>query len=527
MKHFVKLVSAICLTTLIVIQTIAGQQTGEIHKAVTTSDLNKVRELIEADPTLLESKDNNGNTPLNMACLFGFKRESSIAKFIISKGANVNTKNNEGVTPLHGASAIVGTPGSASADFDLVQLLIARGADVNAQDNYGRTPLRWAVGTLEIARFLIEHGADVNTSAEGSTVLHFAITYDSNDELSKLLILSGAKLNRKDNLGNSELHLAAMRGFADVIRLLVKHGANVNAMNNSKHAALYYAAKHGYRSVADVLITSGADKSTIIETNYGKAPQLSAILKQGEAYLWYMKIGGYTIKTKNHLLILSQQLNFNSSSEASLLNGHLNPNELAGQNICVLTLYPRSDFLNSDEGKLAKLIPDVEWLFYSSRPTEINKDIQGLPPYHLISPDGNLSFGEIKVHTTPRIPGVGFLFEVDGLKIFDCKSYTSTNEASMLELYRKGIDSLKPYGPIDIAILRVRSDRENAYEPYLYLIDQLSPKTVYLIEGVTDPEEYSRCSNFLGVRNIQVEYPETNAIAGDRFHYLRDSASAH
>ena len=528
MKKCVKLKSTICLVVLTMMQTVDGQQTAEIHNAVTSGNLNKVRELIQVDPMLLELKDNNGNTPLNMACLYRFKRESAIAKFLIEKGANVNTKNNEGITPLHGACAIVGSPGSAVSDFDLTQLLVARGADVNAQDNYGRTPLRWSVGTLEIARFLIERGADVNTSSkDGNTVLHFALTYDSNDELSKLLILSGAKLNRKDILGNTELHLAAMRGFANMIKLMVKHGADVNALNNNMHTALYYAAKHGYRNVADTLIAEGADKSAIVEVNYGKAPQLSATLSRGEAYLWYMKIGGYAVKTKNHLLILSQQLNFNSSLQAGLVNGHLNPNELADQNICVLTLYPRADFLNSDEGRLAKLMPEVEWVFYSSRPTEINKEIPGIPPFHLIGPNENISFEEIQVHTTPRIPGVGFLFEVDGVKIFDCKSYTSTNEVSMLELYRKGIDSLKPYGPIDIAILRVHSDRGNEYEPYLYLIDQLSPKVIYLVEGITDPDEYSKCADFLRIRNIQVKHPETIAIAGDRFHFLPDSTSAH
>ncbi len=168
-------------------------------------------------------------------------------------------------------------------------------------------------------------------------------------------------------------------------------------------------------------------------------------------------------------------------------------------------------------------MPEVNWVFYSSRATEIKKEIQDIPSHHLIGPIGNLSFGDIRVHTTPRIPGVGFLFEVDGLKIFNGISYMSTNETSRVEGYRKGIDSLKRFGPIDIAILRVRTDGGNAYDPYLYLIDQLSPRAVYLVEGIIDPEEYKRCADFLQTRNIEVKYPETNAIAGDRFHYLKDS----
>lgn len=79
--------------------------------------------------------------------------------------------------------------------------------------------------------------------------------------------------------------------------MLVKHGADINAWNSHSHTPLYYAAKHGYRNAAEKLITLGADKNTLGEINYGKAPQLSAKLKKGEAYLRYMTAGDYAVKT--------------------------------------------------------------------------------------------------------------------------------------------------------------------------------------------------------------------------------------
>jgi len=68
--------------------------------------------------------------------------------------------------------------------------------------------------------------------------------------------------------------------------------------------------KHGYRQAADVLIAAGANKSTIVETNYGTAPQLNEKLKEGESYLWYLggtesPYAGYAVKTKEHLLIFN------------------------------------------------------------------------------------------------------------------------------------------------------------------------------------------------------------------------------
>ncbi len=65
---------------LSVLQTTAGQQAEGIHKAVTAGDLIKVRSLIKADPKLMEIRDNNGNSPLNLACLHDFTRESDDCK---------------------------------------------------------------------------------------------------------------------------------------------------------------------------------------------------------------------------------------------------------------------------------------------------------------------------------------------------------------------------------------------------------------------------------------------------------------
>jgi hypothetical protein len=85
--------------------------------------------------------------------------------------------------------------------------------------------------------------------------------------------------------------------------------------------------------------------------------------------------------------------------------------------------------------------------------------------------------------------------------------------------YRKEIDFLKPFRPIDIAILNVNGHYEVAYEPYFYLLDQLSPKAIYLMGGEGSPSEYPKCADVLRTCNIPVKHPETR-IAGDRFHYV-------
>jgi L-ascorbate metabolism protein UlaG (beta-lactamase superfamily) len=118
--------------------------------------------------------------------------------------------------------------------------------------------------------------------------------------------------------------------------------------------------------------------------------------------------------------------------------------------------------------------------------------------------------------------GLGYLVEADGVKIFHAGLHVSGNDSLQMIKYRKEIDFLKPFGPIDIAILPISGHHINlAYEPYLYLLDQLSPKTVYLIGHDFVTEEYQNCLKVLQARNIPVEYPEGGIAIGERFHYLR------
>ncbi len=76
-----------------------------------------------------------------------------IVKTLISKGKDVNAKDNGGMTPLHRACHI--------GHEKVVELLISKGTDVNAKDRYGNTPLHEAsyYGHKELAKLLISKGA--------------------------------------------------------------------------------------------------------------------------------------------------------------------------------------------------------------------------------------------------------------------------------------------------------------------------------------------------------------------------------
>ena len=73
-------------------------------------------------------------TLLHTAAAYGHKE---IVELLIEEGSNLNTKDDDGVTPLHDAV------GSLSQK-EIIQLLITNGADINAKTKRGSTPLDWA-----------------------------------------------------------------------------------------------------------------------------------------------------------------------------------------------------------------------------------------------------------------------------------------------------------------------------------------------------------------------------------------------
>ena len=72
-----------------------------LHYCAENQNLNCIEQIIEADPDLLNQTDEEGYTPLHLAVISG---NSSIVKFLISKGADVNAVDNEKHSAIHWAT---------------------------------------------------------------------------------------------------------------------------------------------------------------------------------------------------------------------------------------------------------------------------------------------------------------------------------------------------------------------------------------------------------------------------------------
>ncbi len=192
-------------------------------------------------------KDERGRSALFYAV---FRGEIGMVKLLLSKGAEVRTRDIINATPLHYACSIASWQHKNEDKMQMIKLFLLYGADVNADAYFDNpytdmvscgTPLHWAAesGSLEASRLLIEHGAEVNKrDILMRTPLHNAARIN-NPELVIYLLLKGAKPEAQDSDRHTPLHIAVKYGANDVALFLISKGGNVNAADKSGITALH------------------------------------------------------------------------------------------------------------------------------------------------------------------------------------------------------------------------------------------------------------------------------------------------
>jgi ankyrin repeat protein len=228
---------------------------GPIHDAARKGDVKKVKALLQADPTLVSSKDNEGNTPLHLAALHG---ETAVAAALIDAGADVNAKNNYGAfTPgdLGGFFA-----GNSNNHSDPQSLLHVQGLDTRDMKN-GYTALDLALFSFkhkDLLELLVAKGADVNAmAASGATPLFWAVMRNQKDD-ADFLLSKGANINAADAYGDTILDCAIRMDNEKMVEYLLTKGPDLNAIDQSQTRPLTYARGMTSRKPEDLLRKQGA-----------------------------------------------------------------------------------------------------------------------------------------------------------------------------------------------------------------------------------------------------------------------------
>ncbi len=158
-----------------------------------------------------------------------------VVEMLIDAGADPNSRNKEGETPLF-----------KSGDDNITATLLRRGADPHARDNRGRTALfdRYSVGKK---RLLIAAGTDVNVRDQSGQT---ALFYQNSPEAIVLLLAAGADANATDLKGKTAIEqLNSPLAF----QALLAAGAKLPTETARLDAMIADATRHGMTEVLPVL----------------------------------------------------------------------------------------------------------------------------------------------------------------------------------------------------------------------------------------------------------------------------------
>lgn len=187
------------------------------RRAIRQSDVATLRRLLER-VGIVDTRTRDGKTALMIAAGAG---DPSLTERLLAAGADPNARNANGGTAL--MYAVTG------GNVAVVRRLLATGTNVNAQSNNGWNALMLAAakGLPEIASALCQAGANpAATDVYGWTPLMRAVYEGRRATVLVLLKQADSVLERRNDRGQSALHLAVIRGDAGLARLLLQHGAS-------------------------------------------------------------------------------------------------------------------------------------------------------------------------------------------------------------------------------------------------------------------------------------------------------------
>lgn len=230
-----------------------------LHWASRRGQLQTVEALINAGADV-NTKDESGDTPLHSASRYGY---DEIVKVLISAGADVDAKTTTiGMTPLH--AACVSHSNCGNDHVAVCQALLAAGAKVNTKADDGTTPLHTvAFGVYpnaSLTEALLAAGADVHATAiSGETPLNCASYFfgwpgEGRKRIAKALIAAaGAEVNTKGEGGRTPLFLACVHNKTELVEALLAAGANPSIESEDGRNALAIAKEKENTEIIDML----------------------------------------------------------------------------------------------------------------------------------------------------------------------------------------------------------------------------------------------------------------------------------
>lgn len=212
-----------------------------------------------------------------------------IVKVLIDYETDIN-KCYDGFSPLHLACNFCQT--------QIVKLLIHQGANINVKNDLGISPISIAAkrGYIDIFKYLIEN-EDFHLDYDNAEFILHCVTKNNFFKILELIMSYINELNNEDHLRYeidtkvinnlvdfSLLHTAARFDSDNCIDILVQSGASVNCKDKDGKTPLHVAYQYGRQKSVVSLLKNGADINAICDKGYTPF-EYSRVSKKSESYL--------------------------------------------------------------------------------------------------------------------------------------------------------------------------------------------------------------------------------------------------
>lgn len=228
-------------------------------RAINEGHLESVKCYIERKLVNINEKidDDEGYTPLQLAA---YKGQLEIVKWLVANGADINAVNDDDEyhpNPITYAAE----RGANEGDWEVVcYLATLPGIDINygslaCEDDEPSNALTYAcyAGNLEMARFLVEHGAKPDERNEHGdyNAIEMAVIHNRDDIFDYFVREAHAEIDDPTDL----LYIALGNSNSHAFRYLLDHGAPIDVSNDEGSTPLHIAAENGNKDNIEVLIS--------------------------------------------------------------------------------------------------------------------------------------------------------------------------------------------------------------------------------------------------------------------------------
>ncbi|XP_037829154.1 ankyrin repeat and SAM domain-containing protein 6 isoform X2 [Kryptolebias marmoratus] len=205
----------------------------------------------------VDCTDEEGNTALQFASAGGHE---NLVRFLLRKGASVDSRNNYGWTPLMQAARF--------GHLTVAHLLLENGAEINGRNRLGASVLTMAArgGHVHVLKLLLEGGAFVD-DYDHLTVGAEAVSNGNNNNSRSAAGFGpaeGCPGGGREFMDVTALMVASQHGHEASVLLLLDWGADVNFSHKTTGwGPLMAATLSGKTAVAQQLVERGADPDRV------------------------------------------------------------------------------------------------------------------------------------------------------------------------------------------------------------------------------------------------------------------------